>query len=138
MPSTLPGFTLTPRLEIRLADTTIRVVQADSAGAVMSHVVVFITAATLEEAERLGRTLLDERLAACVNTTPVRSAYWWRGRVEEAGETLLIVKTAARLVDALTARVRALHSSTVPEVIAIPIVGGNPDYLRWIDESVRA
>ena len=138
MPSTLPGFTLTPRLEIRLADTNIRVVQADIADAVMSHVVVFITAATPEEAERLGRTLLDERLAACVNTVPVRSAYWWQGQVEEAGETLLIVKTAARLVDALTARVRALHSATVPEVIAVPIVGGNPDYLRWIDESVRA
>ena len=134
---------MTPSImEIRLANTTVRVVQADIAtlevDAVMSHVVVFITAATPEEAERIGRTLLDERLAACVNTTPVRSAYWWRGQVEEAGETLLIVKTAARLVDALTARVRALHSSTVPEVIAVPIVGGNPDYLRWIDESVRA
>lgn len=104
----------------------------------MSHVVVFITTATPEEAERIGRTLLDERLAACVNATPVRSAYWWKGQVEEAGETLLIVKTAARLVDALTARVRALHSYTVPEVVAFPIVGGNPDYLRWIDESVRA
>jgi len=130
---------MTPSImEIRLADTTIRVVQADIADAIMSHVVVFITAATPEEAERLGRTLLDERLAACVNTAPVRSAYWWQGQVEETGETLLIVKTTARLVDALTARVRALHSSTVPEVIAVPIVGGNPDYLRWIDESVRA
>ena len=84
----------------------------------------------------LGRALLDERLAACVNITPVRSAYWWQGRVEEAGETLLIVKTVDRLIDTLVGRVRALHSYTVPEVIALPIVAGNPDYLRWIEESV--
>ncbi len=103
----------------------------------MSHVVVFITAATAEEAERIGGALLADRLAACVQAVPVHSAYWWKGAIAEAGETLLIVKTAARLVDALTARVRALHSYSVPEVIALPIVGGNPDYLRWIDESVR-
>ncbi len=103
----------------------------------MSHVVVFITVATAEEAERIGGALLADRLAACVQTVPVHSAYWWKGAIEEAGETLLIVKTAARLVDALTVRVRALHSYSVPEVIALPIVGGNPDYLRWIDESVR-
>ncbi len=104
----------------------------------MSHVVVFVTASSPEEAERIGRVLLDERLVACVNTTPVRSAYWWHGNIERAGETLLIVKTAVRLVEDVTARVRDLHSYTVPEVIALPIVGGNPDYLRWIDESVRA
>jgi len=101
------------------------------------QVVVFITAATAEEAQRIGRALLDERLAACVNTLPVHSAYWWRGAVEEAGETLLLVKTASRLLDALTARVRALHSYSVPEVIALPIVGGSADYLRWVEESLR-
>lgn len=104
----------------------------------MSHVLVFITTATRQEGERIGRALLDERLAACVNMTPVHSAYWWQGRVEEAEETLLVVKTAARLVGEVTARVRALHSYTVPEVIALPIQDGNPEYLRWIDESVRA
>jgi len=57
--------------------------------------------------------------------------------VEEAGETLLLVKTASRLLDALTARVRALHSYSVPEVIALPIVGGSADYLRWVEESLR-
>ncbi len=102
----------------------------------MSSVVVLITTGSPEEGERIGRALLDERLAACVNITPVRSAYWWQGRVEEAGETLLIVKTVDRLIDTLVGRVRALHSYTVPEVIALPIVAGNPDYLRWIEESV--
>lgn len=100
-------------------------------------VVVVITAASADEAQRIGRALLDERLAACVNTLPVHSAYWWRGRVEEAGETLLLVKTASRLLDALTARVRALHSYSVPEVIALPVVGGSADYLRWVEESLR-
>lgn len=104
----------------------------------MSHVVVFITTATREEGEHIGRLLLDERLVACVNMTPVHSAYWWQGRIAEADETLLVAKTAARLVESVTARVRALHSYTVPEVIALPIQDGNPDYLRWIDESVRA
>ncbi|MDQ7850520.1 MAG: divalent-cation tolerance protein CutA [Armatimonadota bacterium] len=101
------------------------------------QVVVFITASSAEEAQRIGRALLDERLAACVNTLPVHSAYWWRGTVEEAGETLLLVKTASRLLDALTARVRALHSYSVPEVIALPVVGGSADYLRWVEESLR-
>ncbi|MBI3976114.1 MAG: divalent-cation tolerance protein CutA [Armatimonadetes bacterium] len=102
----------------------------------MGQLVVFITTAGAEEGARLGRALLDERLAACVNMVPVQSAYWWRGQVEEAGETLLIVKTVDRLLETITARVRALHSYTVPEVIALPIVGGNADYLRWIEESV--
>lgn len=102
----------------------------------MGQLIVFITAASPEEGTRLGRALLDERLAACVNAVPVHSAYWWRGRVEEAGEILLIVKTADRHLEALTARVRALHSYSVPEVVAVPITGGNADYLRWIEDSV--
>lgn len=102
----------------------------------MGYLIVFITAASAEEGARLGRALLDERLAACVNVLPVQSAYWWQGQIEEAAETLLIVKTADRHLDALTARVRALLSYTVPEVLALPITGGNADYLRWIDESV--
>jgi len=103
----------------------------------VSAVVVLITAPSAEEAERLGRALLDERLAACVNTAPVRSAYWWQGRIEEAAEVLLVVKTLDRLVEPLVARVRALHSYTVPEVVALPVLAGNPDYLRWIEDSVR-
>ncbi len=102
----------------------------------MGHLVVFITTASAEEGARLGRALLDERLAACVNAVPVQSAYWWRGQVEEAGETLLIVKTVDRHLEAVCARVRALHSYSVPEVIALPIAGGNADYLRWIEDSV--
>lgn len=104
----------------------------------MSHIVVFITASSAEEAARIGRTLVEERLAACSNVIPsVSSTYWWKGAIEDAAEALLIVKTRQDLIEPLTLRVRALHSYTVPEVIALPILGGNPDYLKWIDESTH-
>lgn len=104
----------------------------------MRHIVVLITASSAGEAGTIGRTVVDERLAACANLVPaMTSTYWWQGKVERSGEALLILKTREDLLDALTARVRELHSATVPEVIALPILGGNPDYLRWIDDSVR-
>jgi periplasmic divalent cation tolerance protein len=103
----------------------------------MSHIVVFVTASSPDEGARIGRALVDERLAACANlVSSIASAYWWQGTVEEAAEALVILKTRQDLLERITHRVRALHSYTVPEVIALPIVGGNPDYLRWIDESV--
>lgn len=105
----------------------------------MNHVVVFITASRADEAERIGRALVEERLAACANLIPsISSAYWWKGKIEEASEALLILKTRQDLVERLVTRVRALHSYTVPEVIALPILGGNPDYLQWIDDSVES
>lgn len=105
----------------------------------MSHVVVLVTGPSVDEAERIGRALVEERLAACANLIPsISSAYWWKGKIEEATEALLILKTRQDLVERLVTRVRALHSYTVPEVIALPILGGNPDYLRWIDDSVES
>ena len=104
----------------------------------MSHIVVFVTVGNREEASHLARVLVEERLAACVNLLPaMASTYWWRGQIEQADEVLLVMKTRQDLLEQLTARVRELHSYTVPEVIAVPIVGGNPDYLAWIDESIR-
>jgi len=104
----------------------------------MGHIVVFVTAASSEEAARLGRTMVEERLAACANlVSAVASTYWWRGKIEQAGEALLIMKTRDDLLEPLQRRVCALHSYSVPEVIAMPIAGGNPEYLRWIDDSVR-
>jgi periplasmic divalent cation tolerance protein len=104
----------------------------------MSHIVVFVTLGNREEASRLAPVLVEERLAACVNLLPVMaSTYWWRGQIEQADEVLLVMKTRQDLLEPLTARVRALHSYTIPEVIAVPIIGGNPDYFAWIDESVH-
>ena len=104
----------------------------------MSHIVVFVTVGNREEASHLARVLVEERLAACVNLLPsMASTYWWRGQIEQANEVLLVMKTRQDLLEFLTARVRTLHSYTVPEVIAVPLICGNPDDLAWIDESVR-
>ena len=99
-------------------------------------VVCFSTAASSEEAEKIAKTLVEEQLAACVNLVPaVRSIYRWQGKVEDGTEVLLVIKTRKSLVATVTARVRALHSYTVPELVAVPIVAGNPDYLGWVSDS---
>ncbi|MBI3291954.1 MAG: divalent-cation tolerance protein CutA [Elusimicrobia bacterium] len=104
----------------------------------MKYVVVFVTASSQEEANTIGHALVKDKLAACVNLVPgIHSTYWWQGKIESSQETLLIVKTFNRLVPRLITRVKALHSYTVPEVIACPIVGGNRAYLQWIEESLK-
>jgi periplasmic divalent cation tolerance protein len=97
---------------------------------------VYMTASSPEEARRIGRALVEERLAACANILPgMTSFYRWQGMVDEGQETVLIAKTRMELVDSLTARVKTLHSYSVPCVVALPIVGGNPDFLQWIAEE---
>jgi len=99
----------------------------------------YITAGTREEAQRIGRALVEERLAACVNILPgMNSIYRWEGAVQDDEETVLIAKTRAALVPRLTERVRALHSYAVPCVVALAIEGGNPDFLRWIEDETQA
>jgi periplasmic divalent cation tolerance protein len=96
-------------------------------------VVVFVTVGSEEEAGRLGRTLVEERLAACVNVIgPIRSIYRWEGAVREDAEHLLTMKARRADVDALTARVRALHSYDVPEIVALDVTGGSAPYLAWV------
>lgn len=97
-------------------------------------VVVFCTAPA-GEAEDLARALVDARLAACVNVTGLQSFYRWEGAVQDEGERLLIVKTQHRLLDPLIERIRELHSYDLPEIIAMPIVGGSVPYLDWIREE---
>lgn len=100
--------------------------------------VVFITASNLSEARRLTQGLLKEKLAACVTIVPrVESRYWWKGKIERASESLLVAKTRAGCLKALIAKIRALHSYTVPEIVALPVISGHKDYLRWIDASVK-
>ena len=100
----------------------------------MSHVAVCVTASSRAEAEAIGRAVVEARLAASANIVAgVSSLYQWEGSVREAGEAMLWLKTRADLVEPLTARVKALHSYACPCVIALPITGGNADYLAWID-----
>lgn len=99
--------------------------------------VVLVTAASREDALTLGRALVDERLAACVNVLPgLTSIYRWEGRREEAAECLLVIKTDGARYPALERRVHELHSYTVPEVLALPVVAGAPAYVQWLKESV--
>ncbi len=95
---------------------------------------VYMTAADEDEAGRIGRALVEERLAACVNVIPgMRSFYRWRGEVQDDREVVMIAKTREGLLDALVARVKELHSYDCPCVVALPIVAGNPDFLAWIE-----
>jgi len=99
-------------------------------------VVVLVTAGDAEEAARIGRTLVVERLAACANVVgPIHSVYRWQGAVEEAAEHLLLVKARAADLPALEARVRALHSYQLPEVVALRVTAGSVPYLAWLAES---
>jgi len=104
----------------------------------MAESFVYMTCATAQEAEDIGRVLVERRLAACVNILgAVRSLYWWQGRVERGDEVALVAKTRAELVPELTEAVRAMHGYDVPCVAALPIEGGNPDFLAWIREETR-
>ncbi len=98
---------------------------------------IYVTTDGPDEARAISRALVGERLAACVNILdPMASLYWWEGEVREANETVLIAKTTADLVDALTEKVRALHSHSCPCVVVLPIESGNPAFLEWICAEV--
>ncbi len=99
----------------------------------MEPVVICITAPNEEEAARIARTLVEERLAGCVNIIRgVRSIYGWEGRVEDEAEVLMIAKSRRGLFDRLEKRVKELHSYTVPEIIAMTVTAGSADYLSWL------
>ena len=100
----------------------------------MTHRLIYMTTETEADAERIGRALVGERLAACVNIVPgMRSMYWWDGEVRQSGETILIAKTRESLVERLTERVRELHAYDCPCIVSLAIDGGNPAFLDWID-----
>ena len=102
------------------------------------HVIIFITAADEEEASLISRVLLEQRKAACINIVPgISSLFWWRNKIDSTKESLLLLKTRAILVKEVVQLVKEIHSNDVPEIITLPIVGGNHDYLEWIDEVVK-
>jgi periplasmic divalent cation tolerance protein len=102
------------------------------------YCLVYITTKDKDEAKKIGRALVEEKLVACVNIHPVNSIYRWEGKIEEESEASVLVKTKAGLVGEVVNRVKELHSYQVPCVISLPIEKGNPDYLRWIEESTKA
>lgn len=101
------------------------------------HIVVYVTAGSKEEADKLSRGLVEEKLAFCVNAlSGIKSTYYWEGKLCEDEEILLIIKTRSSKFDALETWVRKNHSYDVPEVIALPIVKGSSPYLKSIDDWV--
>ncbi|MCX7703182.1 MAG: divalent-cation tolerance protein CutA [Planctomycetota bacterium] len=103
------------------------------------EIVVFSTCSSRDEAERLTEALISERKAACVNIIPsLSSVYWWKGKIERSEEVLLVIKTLKSLIEEVITLIKANHSYTVPEIIAVPIVAGNPDYLKWLRDEVRS
>lgn len=104
----------------------------------MDFRLLYITTAKIDDARRIGNALVEERLVACANIVPgLESIYWWQGKLVQDREVLLVVKTRAERVDATIARVKALHSYTCPCIVALPILGGNPDYLTWLEAETR-
>jgi periplasmic divalent cation tolerance protein len=101
------------------------------------YVTVYITAGNEEEAERVARTVVEEKLAACVNFFPCRSVYRWKGKIEEDSEYVLICKTERGLFQQLQKRVREVHSYDVPAIVACDIVEGEGDFLQWVSDSTK-
>jgi len=103
-----------------------------------ADIVLFITTANTEEAQRIARVLLNERKAACVNIVPrISSLFWWQDKLNSAQESLLIIKTKASVLNEIVRLVREIHSYDIPEIIALPIIGGNQDYLEWMGKEIK-
>lgn len=101
------------------------------------NIVVFITAKDAAEAKTISDQLLEKKLIACANIIEgAQSVFRWQEKIDQAKETLIILKSKQSLFKKIVKTVKAHHSYEVPEIIALPIVNGNPDYLKWINESV--
>lgn len=102
------------------------------------YIVVFVTTPNKKEAETITKDLLEEKLCACINIVDkIKSFFWWEKKIDCADECLLILKTKRSLFTKLIKRVKSLHSYQTPEIIALPIIRGNKDYLDWLDAVTR-
>ncbi|MCJ7575893.1 MAG: divalent-cation tolerance protein CutA [Dehalococcoidia bacterium] len=102
------------------------------------RIIVLITAGSEEEAHKIARLLVKQKKAACVNILPgMDSLFRWKGKIDSAREALLLVKTRASLFPEIISLVKEIHSYEVPEIIALPIIAGSEDYLRWLDAACQ-
>lgn len=102
------------------------------------YIQVFTSVDKRENADRIASSAVNKRAAACAQVLgPIRSTYWWKGKVEKAEEWLLMLKTRQDLFSALEQEIRALHPYEVPEIIALPMVAGSKPYLQWIDQETN-
>ena len=101
-------------------------------------VVVFVTTSSPAEARKIGRALVEEKLVACANIIPqIRSIYRWQNKVFDEPEAFMVLKTRSAQIHKIVKKVRSMHSYTVPEIIALPVVAGSKEYLGWIDQVTR-
>lgn len=111
---------------------------AAASSTTVPSIVVYVTVPNKEAGKKLADSIIKARLAACVNRVPgIESIYEWKGEIQTDSEELLIIKTRESLLNALTEHVKANHEYEVPEVIAMPIIGGNAPYLEWLKNSTR-
>jgi len=104
-----------------------------------SFIIIFITVPTQKEAKKISYKLLEEKLVACVNIVKgINSCFWWKNKIEFANEILLAAKTELKFFNDIVKTVKRLHSYDVPEIVALPIIGANKDYLDWIKESIKS
>lgn len=102
------------------------------------YIVIFVTASNKKEAKAIAKALLKKKLVACVNIVDqVESWFWWDKKIDRAQELLLIAKSNTAKLPQIIKCVKSLHSYTVPEIIALPIIAGNQDYLNWINASLK-
>ena len=98
--------------------------------------IILVTCRSVKEADRIASALLKKRLVACANSVPgLCSKFWWDGKINKANEVLVIFKTKLRNFRKIAKEVKRLHSYAVPEIIAVPIIAGSEEYLKWIDSS---
>jgi len=98
-----------------------------------------MTASSIEEADLISNSLLEKKLIACSNIiNDMKSTFWWNGNIQKENEVLIIAKSTKALLDNIIAEVKSIHSYDVPEILAIPILGGNPDYLDWITKETKS
>ncbi len=104
----------------------------------MSHAIALTTTATRKEAEEIARKLLEEKLIACANIVgPVTSLFWWKEKVNQESEFLVLMKTTLNLFENLAKTIKGMHSYEVPEIIAVPVAKGEPSYLEWLSGCLR-
>lgn len=102
----------------------------------MEFIVILITASSMEEGEKIASSLVEHHMVACVNIVPsVKSVFFWEGKTARESEVLLIVKSRKVLLSKIVDLVKKIHSYKVPEIIALPVIGGSEEYLKWVEES---
>jgi periplasmic divalent cation tolerance protein len=103
-----------------------------------NYIIVFVTCKSKPEAEKIAHALLEEKLIACANLiAPIHSLFHWQGKVDEAEECLMVLKSRLDLFDALAERLKGLHSYEVPEILAVPVVAGSEAYLAWMGDVLK-